>query len=124
MPRLTKIDHVHIYVSDRVAAEAWYRQVLGFERVASLAFWAQDGGPLTLANGDAHLALFEHPALKSTTVAFAVDAAAYREWKQQLQAFDVDYTENDHQLSWSIYFSDPDGNPFEITCYDYDKLTE
>ena len=28
----------------------------------------------------------------------------------------------DHQVAWSLYFSDPDGNPFEITCYDYDSL--
>ncbi len=29
----------------------------------------------------------------------------------------------DHRVAWSLYFSDPDGNPFEITCYDYDALS-
>jgi len=28
----------------------------------------------------------------------------------------------DHQISWSMYFSDPDGNPYEITSYDYASL--
>ena len=28
----------------------------------------------------------------------------------------------DHEVSWSLYFSDPDGNPYEITCYEYAEL--
>lgn len=28
----------------------------------------------------------------------------------------------DHQITWSMYFSDPDGNPFEITSYDHAAL--
>jgi catechol-2,3-dioxygenase len=28
-PQLTGIDHIHVFVSDRVAAEDWYRRVLG-----------------------------------------------------------------------------------------------
>jgi len=28
----------------------------------------------------------------------------------------------DHDLAWSIYFTDPDENPFEITSYDYMSL--
>lgn len=27
----------------------------------------------------------------------------------------------DHDLSFSIYFDDPDGNKLELTCYDYLK---
>ncbi|WP_176491141.1 MULTISPECIES: VOC family protein [Microbulbifer] len=29
-PKLSGIDHVHIYVSDRPAAHHWYQEVLGF----------------------------------------------------------------------------------------------
>ena len=25
----------------------------------------------------------------------------------------------DHQVSWSLYFADPDGNPWEITTYQH-----
>ena len=28
----------------------------------------------------------------------------------------------DHDLSYSIYFDDPDGDKLELTCYDYDYL--
>ena len=28
----------------------------------------------------------------------------------------------DHAVSWSLYFTDPDGNPFEITSYDYEVI--
>lgn len=28
----------------------------------------------------------------------------------------------DHEVSWSIYFKDPDGNPFEDTTYDYEAF--
>ena len=28
----------------------------------------------------------------------------------------------DHQLAWSFYFCDPDGNRFELTTYDYDDV--
>jgi hypothetical protein len=30
----------------------------------------------------------------------------------------------DHQLAWSIYFLDPDGNRFELTTYDYEAVAE
>ncbi len=45
MPNLSKIDHVHIYPSNLVAAERWYADVLGFDRVAHLEFWFEQGGP-------------------------------------------------------------------------------
>ena len=28
----------------------------------------------------------------------------------------------DHKVSWSIYFNDPDANPFEITSYGYETI--
>ena len=28
----------------------------------------------------------------------------------------------DHDLSYSLYFDDPDGNKLELTCYDHDYL--
>lgn len=122
MPELEKIDHVHIYAPDRLEAEEWYEEVLGFSRVAKLEKWFKDGGPLTLSNGGVHLALFENNDKKSTTIAFSVDAANYKAWKEQLTRNKVSFVENDHELSWSIYFSDPYENPFEITSYSYDEI--
>src|SRR5687767_13333733 len=48
-PQLATLDHIHVSVADRTAAEAWYRRVLHLERVERLAFWTADHGPLTLA---------------------------------------------------------------------------
>lgn len=118
MPQLERVDHVHIHVHQREAAVSWYRDVMGFEPVAALAVWAVDGGPLTIGKGDVHLALFEGRAVQQTTVAFSVTAEDYQHWKVHLGEQGVPFSEVDHDLSWSIYFKDPDGNPYEITCYE------
>ena len=125
-PQLEKVDHIHVHVSDRSASEAWYRDVLGLHRLPELAFWASDGGPLTLANaaGTVHLALFEGPREKSrSTVAFAVGAAEFMAWQAHLQlALGAAPALEDHTVSWSLYFGDPDGNPYEITSYEYEDV--
>ena len=125
-PTLEKVDHIHIHVLNRTASEAWYRDVLGLHRQPELAFWASGGGPLTLSNaaGTVHLALFERPRETAhSTVAFAVGAAAFRAWQVHLQgALGAAPALEDHTISWSLYFHDPDGNPYEITCYEYAAL--
>ena len=45
-PPLSSLDHVHIFVEDRVRAEVWMRDIMGLERVPELASWASGGGPL------------------------------------------------------------------------------
>ncbi|WP_373974596.1 VOC family protein [Chitinibacter sp. SCUT-21] len=122
LPVLDAFDHVHIYVADRIRAEAWYQQVLGFTRSAELEFWAVDGGPLTLQNasGSVHLALFQKAnASAGPTVAFRVGAQAFGDWRAHLQRHEVSVDLQDHQVSLSLYFADPDGNRYEITTYDY-----
>lgn len=122
LPELEAFDHVHIYVADREAAEAWYSRVLGFTRTRELEFWATDGGPLTIQNrnGSIHLALFERPAQPCrSTIALRVSAAYYVAWRSHLlDALPGQVSEEDHQASFSLYFSDPDGNPYEITTYE------
>lgn len=121
-PALINIDHVHIFVADRAAAEAWYARTLGFQRVEALEGWAADGGPLTLADagGTIHLALFERsPQKNRATVAFGASAAQFSAWREHLLvALGGAVSFEDHGLSLSMYFSDSDGNPFEITTYD------
>lgn len=121
-PRLEAFDHVHVFVAQRDAAERWYRDVLGFERMAELAAWADDGGPLTLgdASGTIHLALFERePRPCRSTVALRATAVEYLRWKDHLdRLLPGQVTEEDHGLSVSLYLADPDGNPYEITTYE------
>jgi catechol-2,3-dioxygenase len=125
-PQMKSIDHVHVSVVDRAAAEYWYENVLGLTRVKELEFWAPNGGPLTIQNRSetVHLALFEGtPNKRPSTVAFEVGAEEFGQWQAHLaKVLGVQLEAEDHTVSWSIYFSDPDGNPFEITSYEYEAI--
>lgn len=94
-------------------------------RVSEFEHWATKDGPLFLANTDrsVSIALFERP-LQSTrsTIAFRVNGQDFLVWLERLREILGKIDEVDHEGSWSLYFSDPDGNPFEITSYDYQWL--
>ena len=121
VPSLKGIDHVHVYVGDREEAETWYARVLGFRRVAALEAWAEGDGPLTLENpeGTVHLALFESEAGPNSTIAFGASGAQFLAWKAHLEEASLALRIADHDLAWSLYFSDPFGNYHEITSYDH-----
>jgi catechol 2,3-dioxygenase-like lactoylglutathione lyase family enzyme len=123
---MKSIDHVHVTVADRTSAERWYEKALGLTRVKALEFWAPGGGPLTIQNreGTVHLALFEGiPAKHPNTVAFGVDAKAFIRWRRHLSdVLGKQLQPEDHTVSWSLYFTDPDGNRFEITSYGYEAI--
>ena len=127
-PELERVDHIHVFVADRPAAEQWYGRVLGLKRLASLAFWAADGGPLTLGNAagsDPHRAVRAPPAASKSrsTIALGTSAEGLLAWQRHLASeLGKAPPRVDHEVSWSIYFEDPDGNPFEITTYDHDAL--
>ena len=124
-PDLESFDHVHVHVHDRVAAEAWYQRVLGLERNRELEFWATDG-PLMVQNptGSVRLALFQRPLKPHhVTIAMRVSAENYLRWKEHLKlVLKGQFEEQDHDAALSVYFSDPDGNPFEITTYEVNDV--
>ena len=127
-PTIDRFDHIHVYVSDRAAAESWYERVFGFRRIDDLAFWATDGGPLVIANesGSVHIALFERPPKPNhSTIALHVSREAFLAWLPHARAeLGTTLEPVDHDVCWSVYFSDPDGNPYEITSFDYDGIAQ
>ena len=123
MMNLGSIDHIHVYVNDREAAEVWFSEVLGLTRVKSLEIWAKNG-PLTLGskNNQVHLALFESDSEKRSNVAFKVSGDEFPEWISHLKKNNVEYEVKDHDLAWSVYFRDLFGNDYEITSYDHEVI--
>jgi catechol-2,3-dioxygenase len=125
-PLLQATDHVHVFVQDRAAAQRWYAEVLGLFPTPGLAFWAADGGPLTLqdAANTVHIALFERPRQANrATIALRTTAEGLRAWQAHLAGFaDLKVSFEDHEVALCIYLSDPDGNPYEVTTYEYEAF--
>jgi catechol 2,3-dioxygenase-like lactoylglutathione lyase family enzyme len=129
--RVQRLDHVHVLVTDRPAAIAWYARVFGLEKVYDDTVHGDTRGPITLSSDDGatHLALFERDKIPpSQTVAFRVDGAGFTRFLDRLAELDLRDSRGarvtagdtwDHGHSYSIYFCDPDGNPYEITSYDH-----
>ena len=126
MFELEGIDHVALTVRDVERACAWYGEVLGFERRYE-GMW--NGVPAFVGKGSTALALFPageeaqpansgreqigmmHLALRASRKDFL---AAQRDLKERGIAFEF----QDHEISHSIYFRDPDGHRLEITTYE------
>jgi catechol 2,3-dioxygenase-like lactoylglutathione lyase family enzyme len=134
--RVQRLDHVHVFVSDRAAAVAWYAEVLGLEKRYDYTEHGDPRGPIVLSSdgGETHLALFERRRQRpsdgpgSQTVAFRVAGAGFLRFLGRLADLDLRGAQGarvmaddlvDHGNSYSIYFCDPDGNPYEITTYDH-----
>jgi catechol-2,3-dioxygenase len=128
LPKLNGFDHIHLYVKDRAAAADWYQQVLGFKITESARFWAEHPqGPLTIedASGKIHLALFaREDVTPSSAIAYGTDGEAFMQWKAYFAAQNMTVRCSDHQISWSLYFNDLDGNMSEITTYDHAHVAQ
>ncbi len=126
-PKLNGIDHVHVYVANWDDAEEWYDKILGFKRVEKFMVWAVKNGPLTLENagGTIHLALFErdnHP--DTSAIAFGATGEEFLAWRSHLDSHGLELRITDHELAYSLYFSDPWGNLHEITTYEHDYVAQ
>ena len=68
-----------------------------------------------------HIALFQsHPQPCRSTIALSVGAEEFVAWRTHLvDKLARPVEPEDHELSWSLYFADPDGNPWEITSYQH-----
>ena len=125
MFELEGLDHVALAVRDVERSADWYVEVLGFERRFQ-GMW--DGVPVFVARDKTALALFPagsdqakplprkpvgmlHLAMRANRKNFV---AAQRE----LTSRGIPFHFQDHEISHSIYFQDPDGIELEITTYE------
>jgi len=121
--RLEQIDHVALRCASPEATMEWYANTLGFERVFADK-WS--GVPIFLRLGSTFLALFPRNESKESSNSggfshLAFRAATYPDFEAaevDLRAREIPFEFQDHEVSHSIYFRDPDGIQLEITTYD------
>ncbi len=123
---LEGIDHVAMSVADIERSANWYIEVLGFTRRHD-GVWG--GIPTFVGKGTTALALFpvesKEPSPSSKAagprllhLAFGTNAAGFVIARQELKDRGIPFHFQDHEISHSIYFCDPDGHELEITTYD------
>lgn len=124
--RADQIDHVEVFVRDLEASARWYAEVLGLEVIHR---W--DPEPIFLGVGGTALALFKsestppgNRAVPDTPceeprwhrVAWRTDKDGFDAAQRHLRSLGIAFRGPiDHDIAWSIYFADPDGNRLEIT---------
>ena len=118
-----------LYVSDLDAAETFYGEVMGLERIAKVdgrhVFFRCGQGVLLLFNADAtrqppkpdaRLPVPPHGTTGQGHLCFAGTAAEIEDWKTRLEGAGIAI---EADFEWpsggrSIYFRDPSGNSLEI----------
>jgi len=123
---LEGLDHVALAVRDVERSAAWYIEVLGFER----RFEGMWGGiPVFIAQGKTALALFpansdqtnpspSRPRTGMLHLALRADRKNFLAAQRDLTSRGIAFHFQDHEISHSIYFRDPDGIELEITTYE------
>src|SRR5690242_4024794 len=124
---LEGIDHVALSVNDVERAAKWYIDVLGFERQHA-DVWGDV--PTFVGKGKTAIALFpirkrdennSAPAkIRMLHLAFRADRKNFLAAQDDLKRRGIGFEFQDHEISHSIYFRDPDGNRLEITTYELD----
>ena len=126
---LEGIDHVALAVRDVERSAAWYIDVLGFERLYP-GIW--DGVPVFIGKGTTAIALFprrtrEDPASSNPGqaneadmlhLALRADRKNFLAAQEELKRRGIEFEFQDHEISHSIYFRNPDGHRLEITTYE------
>ena len=129
MFELEGIDHVALAVPDLEQSAAWFSDVLGFERLHR-GLW--NGVPIFLGKGTTALALFPGrdgqasgslPQGESNEgamlhLAMRADRKNFLAAQEELRNRGIKFEFQDHEISHSIYFRNPDGFRLEITTYE------
>jgi catechol 2,3-dioxygenase-like lactoylglutathione lyase family enzyme len=124
--QLEGIDHVALGVRDIERSVKWYIEVLGFERLHE-GMW--EGVPTFIGRGNTGIALFpanrnskptssSHRELRMLHLAFRANRENFVAAQGELEKRGIGFEFQDHEISHSIYFRDPDGHQLEITTYE------
>jgi len=123
MFKIEALDHVALAVRDVERSARWYADVLGFKQEHE-GMW--DGVPIFVGNGAAAIALFpvrdkagstSHDRAPVRTLHFAFRADRLRA-QDELKKRAIPFDFQNHEISHSISFRDPDGHQIEITTYE------
>lgn len=118
------IDHVAMSVRDVERSAQWYIDVLGFKRLYQ-GMW--DGVPVFIGKGTTALALFpvrersrsSAPAdIRMLHLALRASRRNFLTAQDELERRGIKFEFQDHEISHSIYFRDPDGHQLEVTTYE------
>lgn len=124
--KLQHLDHIAITVSDMERSIRWYQEVLGMERRFAEVWGA---APAMMMLGNSGVALFpartpnpqsrpDNNTLAMRHFAFRAARADFEQAQADLRTRGIDFEFQDHVVSQSIYFHDPDGHELEITTYE------
>ena len=126
MFKIEALDHVALAVRDVERSAQWYADVLGFKR-ENEGMW--NGVPIFIGNGAAAIALFpacdeaglisqDRAAVRTLHFAFRTDRENFLCAQDEVKKRAIPFDFQDHEISHSIYFRDPDGHKIEITTYE------
>ena len=126
MFKIDALDHVALSVRDVERSARWYADVLGFKRQHE-EMW--DGVPIFVGNKDTAIALFpvrdkagsrshDRAAVRTLHFAFRADHENFLRAQDELKKRAIPFDFQNHEISHSIYFCDPDGHQIEITTYE------
>jgi catechol-2,3-dioxygenase len=126
MFEIDALDHVALSVRDVSRSARWYAEVLGFKRLHEDKW---NGIPVFVGNGEAAIALFpaaeevgsvsaDRAAVRTLHFAFRTDRENFLHAQDELKERAIPFEFQDHEISHSIYFCDPDGHRIEITTYE------
>jgi catechol 2,3-dioxygenase-like lactoylglutathione lyase family enzyme len=127
--QLEGIDHVALSVRDIERSAKWYIEVLGLERLHE-GMW--NGVPTFIGKGNTGIALFSaspnaksvssrHRDIRMLHLAFRANRENFVAAQRELKKRGIKFEFQDHEISHSIYFRDPDGHQLEITTYELEE---
>ena len=126
MFKIEALDHVALSVRNPERSAQWYADVLGFKRLHE-DMWS--GIPVFVGTSSAAIALFpardeigstsrDRAAIRTLHFAFRADRENFLRAQEELKKRAIPFDFQDHEISHSIYFRDPDGHQIEITTYE------